>query len=345
MAAKHGKAADEEIKALSKTNWSKELREEYSNLTVSDYLDGEDFLGPLLWKRVQPGDEVSPHRLYKKDKKGDLYKHTLYPCHRKDIEILWELRKTHDVDTVVDIEAIGAGKSLKAATIGNICLHEIYTTPGFHEKFNMNFGDEVSIIIMGRSAVQSSLVTYKKMIPMLNTKFLSKYFPPPIDFAEVEMRERLPSVVKMPFGPMIFPGTGNADSALGFSPYVAIIDEANHLVLTPESKRAAGIAYGGRYDAAEQMYSAIGGRIESRFMIGGKNYGLIIMMSDPKYMGDFLERKYLEARRAPDFMRIDRWRFYGARMFCIRRPLWVAKPWAFSGKMLKFDTESLSIVG
>jgi len=311
------------------TRWGPKEQDRYSNVDIEEFITGEEFLGPLLKETDDGSGNKVPG---------------LWPCHKEDLILLNDFRRTHDVDLFVDIEAIGSGKSFKAATFASWGVFEIYTTPQFYQKFRMAPGSEVSIICMGRTAAQSKDVTYRKVLPFLYTDFMKKYFPPKFDIAKFEAGERFPGMLQLPGNKFIFPGTGNAGRALGYSPYIGIVDEANHLQLTAESKRAEGIAYGGKYDAAEQIFTAIGGRIGSRFRLGGKNHGAMIMMSDPRFVGDFLERRFEESSKAKDFYRVDKDRFVGGKTFCVRRDHWTAKPWAYCGETFKFDTDKLVVI-
>jgi len=308
------------------------LRKRLHDLSMDEFLDSPEFLGNLLWDTNSETDKKICR---------------LFPCHREDLNLIFQFRKSHGIWLVIDIEAIGSGKSFKNGIIGAAILKEIYTAPNFYEKFKMAHGSEVSLIFMGKTATQSKWVTYRKFVPFLKSPFFQKYFPPNINFEKFDKAEKFPDRIQLPRNILIFPGTGHAGSALGYSPYYIGVDEANHLELTADTKRAEGLASGGVYDAAEQICEMGGGRIASRFTMGERIWGLMVMMSDPKYKNDFLERKFEEAKKAKDFYQIDSQRFVGGGMFCIRRSLWEAKPWMFAGpdgkiKTFRFDVDSMT---
>ena len=72
----------------------------------------------------------------------------------------------------------------------------------------------------------------------------------------------------------------------------AVIDEANYLEVTEDSKKGLEETY----DAGEEMYNAVSNRMTSRFMRRGKIPGIIVLISSPRYPDSFLERKIKEAK-------------------------------------------------
>ena len=113
----------------------------------------------------------------------------------------------------------------------------------------------------------------------------------------------------------------------------AVIDEANFLEVTEDSKKAEEDFY----DAGEEMYNAVNNRMTSRFMKQGKIPGIISLISSPRYPDSFLERKIKEAEALGE---------ENLNMFWRRRSLWEAKgPKYFNmGSWFEVDTETLKIV-
>lgn len=315
-----------------KSAWNKEIAERYARVPVVRLLDDQEFLG----KTFKPHDPIT----------GEIPSDShLWQCHREDIILLWKLRKSHGVNLALFLEAIGSGKSLKAATILYLLSYEILTDWNFYERFHMVPKSRVSLITMSRTYRQSKEVMFDYVVPLYDCQFFNTYFPAKINFEDVRQAKRFPDNLRLPNNLWIFAGTGEAGSALGFSPYGVVIDEANHLRFSSASVRAEAIVTGGRHDEAEQMYNVAGGRIGSRFRVDGVEHGLLVMLSDPRFLGDFTEKKYKQALNASDFERIDAERFVGNKTFCVRRSIWGAKPWAFSGETFKFDTDTYKIVG
>jgi hypothetical protein len=74
------------------------------------------------------------------------------------------------------------------------------------------------------------------------------------------------------------------------------------------------------HDVAEDMFNALHSRIKNRF--GDK--GLIVMISSPRYVDDFIEKKMKEAQVNP-------------QIFSTRKKLWEAKPAScFTGRWIDF---------
>ena len=92
----------------------------------------------------------------------------------------------------------------------------------------------------------------------------------------------------------------------------AVIDEANYLEVTEDSKKGLEETY----DAGEEMYNAVSNRMTSRFMRRGKIPGIIVLISSPRYPDSFLERKIKEAK-AIGVKKLN--------MFWRQRSLWEAK--------------------
>jgi hypothetical protein len=108
---------------------------------------------------------------------------------------------------------------------------------------------------------------------------------------------------------VIFPGNSQATSAIGYNVLAAVVDEASFLPDVDTSVRVAGQAGQHRYDAAEELYNAIAKRILSRGNWRFKRDSLFCMISSPRYVDDFLERKAQEAAE-------------NLRIYHSRRPTW-----------------------
>lgn len=125
----------------------------------------------------------------------------------------------------------------------------------------------------------------------------------------------------------IIPGSSSAESYLGYNLLGGVIDEASWLDEIQRSIRGMGITI--KYDAAEEIYNAMHSRIKSRFL----SKGLIIMISSPRYIDDFLERKYREARESPEII------------YARRAPVWEIKPKEFySGKTFRYNIKTHKII-
>ena len=78
-------------------------------------------------------------------------------------------------------------------------------------------------------------------------------------------------------------------------------------------------------DVAEEMFNALHSRIKNRF--GDK--GLLVMISSPRYVDDFIEKKMKEAQTNPN-------------IFSRRKMLWQSKPLSkFSGNWVDFNGDMI----
>jgi len=95
--------------------------------------------------------------------------------------------------------------------------------------------------------------------------------------------------VKFPDGVYLFPATSGALSTVGYDVYGCTLDEANYLEVVDKSKRALQ-GVGERFDAAKEAMDEVMSRIKGRFYDGLKTHGLLVMISNPRYKKDFLDR-------------------------------------------------------
>lgn len=283
----------------SKFEWSKDKEQEFLDVPVEKLIDDPYFLG---------------------------LKDEIYPVHKDDIIELWEERKK-GVEVFVDIEGIGSGKTYKFGIILWLLVYELICRHDLLGYYGLGKGSGISLVCMSRTSTLAREVTFQKVLPFFDCPFFKDYFPPKIDFEEVKLKRRLPSRLKFPKNIVIFPGTGEALSAIGYDIYGANIDEANYLEVVLDSKRAVT---GRKYDAGEEMFKAIDDRIASRFPIGKR--GIVGLFSNARYVGDFLERMYEKSK-------------HEKRIFAKRRSTWKGKPVSFyCGKTFWFDIDKKKII-
>lgn len=289
-------ASDKKIRG----EWDSKVRDEYACLPVETLIDDSYFLG---------------------------IKDELYPVHRRDIVELWQARKERGVDVFVDEEGIGSGKTYKFGVILWLLTYELLVSD-FKVRFPFTGkGTGISLVCMSRNAVLAKEVTFQKVLPFFDCPFFKEHFPPSVDFDITEKKRRLPSRLRFPKNVVIFPGTGEALSAIGYDIYGAAIDEVNYLEVVTNSKRAVT---GRNYDAGEEMFSALYSRMASRFPEG--NRGIIGLFSNARYINDFSERKGREAKT-------------NKKIFYRRRAVWEAKPASFyKGETFKFDLDIKKVV-
>lgn len=286
----------------SKRRWDKQDELDFSKIPLSKLLDDPYYGGGHLW-----------------------------PEHRQDIIDLWEARK-HGVSVYVTVEGIGSGKTHKFRNILRLLVLEVITKEDPFGYYGLDpTGLGISFVCMSRNAQLAKQVTFTTVLKAFDCPFFQEYFPPQVDYRKMEDNQRYPAMLRFPKSVAIFPGTGSALSAVGYNLYGGGVDEANYLEVVEDSKKAF---VGRHYDAGGVMYEQIMARIKSRFVrAGGRLPGLLMLFSNPRYKGDFLERMILRARKG------DR------SIFWTRRCTWSAQPKSrFSGKGFLFDVANRKIV-
>jgi hypothetical protein len=247
----------------------------------------------------------------------------LYPSHKDDILAIYEEKKKRDVSLVILIEGIGSGKS----TVNSILtyLEWFRLTCQFNpQKYYGMMDDEiVAFIAMSRSEAQAKRVTLQKIYPKFQTAFNIEYFP---------ADKRRGQEIWIPRNnTLIFAGTSNAASALGYNIFGGVVDEANFLESVEGGKRSRSMSE--VYDAAEEMHNAMFNRMNSRFInpYTGKLDGMLTMISSCRYPDDFLEKK------AREHFKLGQ----NSHIFIRRKSLWEAKPkWYFSGIKAHFNLKT-----
>jgi hypothetical protein len=187
------------------------------------------------------------------------------------------------------------GRYEEALYIAGIGSGKSYT----QEYFHMAKGTKIAFINISKSFNQAKDVVFGELKNRLdNNKWFQKYYPPD---------PRIKSKIRMPKNIYILPVGSNEEAPLGYNIFGAVIDEASFHLLTKDK------------DYAEESYNQIKKRIRSRFLSKGK----LFIITSPRYVYDFAERKFSEE-------------IGNDKVFRRRTPLWEAMPASsFSGK--KFD--------
>lgn len=250
----------------------------------------------------------------------------LYDSVFDDLIDLWEERKKRTVNLAVFLEAIGAGKTLKASIISWLLWYEL----SMHENPQRHFGlvdnSVIAIMTMSRSETQARRVIFSNTWERFQSPFNRDYFPANPKYSREVRIDRNNTT--------IYAGTSSALSALGYNIYASVIDEANFLEVTEDSKKAVDDIY----DAGEEMYNAVFNRMVSRFMKQGKMPGIIVLISSPSYPDAFLERKIKDIKAVGE---------KEMNAFYRVRNLWDAKgPRYFNlNETFEIDLDTLMIVG
>lgn len=242
-----------------------------------------------------------------------------------DICDLWNDRQNREVNLAIFLEAIGAGKSFKSSIILWLLWYEMCMHKNPQQAYGLADNSVICIMLLSRSELQSRRVVFTYCWERFQSGFNKDYFPANPRFSREIRIDRNNTC--------IYAGTSSALSALGYNVYSAVIDEANFLEVTEDSKKSNEEMY----DAGEEMYNAVMNRMTSRFMRQGKIPGVIVLISSPRYPDSFLERKIKEGKSVG----INK-----LNMFIRSRSLWEAKGPKFfdMSKYFVVDTDTLEIL-
>lgn len=292
--------AEKETRGLrANYNYTKEQEKEFKNIPVRQLIEDPYFLN---------------------------LKNQIYPSHLDDIENLWEERKKRPINLALFEESIGSGKSLIASVLSWLQWYEVSCIANPQEYFGLTPNSTIAIMTFSRTEVQSRRVIFSEVFKRFQTGFNKDYFPPsPRHSKEIIIDQN---------NTVVYAGSSNSLSALGYNLYCAVIDEANFLEVIEGSKKSEKRIY----DSAENMYNATYNRMVSRFMKAGVVPGFIVMISSRTTKSTFMERKIKEG--------IINHQNPNNGIFFRVRSLWEAKPKEFfpSNKFFYLDTNSLNIL-
>ena len=197
------------------------------------------------------------------------------------------------------IAGIGSGKSYVSSMAIVYTVYRLLCLRNPQEYFHMAKGTKIAFINISKSFNQAKDVVFGEIKNRMdNNKWFQTFYPPD---------PRIKSKIRMPKNLYILPVGSNEEAPLGYNIFGAVIDEASFHTLTKDK------------DYAEESYNQIKKRLRSRFLSKGK----LFIITSPRYVYDFAEKKFEEAETNP-------------RIFRRRAPLWeVMPPEMFCGE--KFD--------
>jgi len=304
----------------AKFAFSKEKAEEFSNINIETLLDDPYFLD-----------------LEYKDRNGS--ESGLWPANKEEFVRFFYERKERVLDTFIYTGGIGVGKSTISAVSTWLQVFDVITLGDPLSYFGLTKGTTISIISLSKDADKAKKVTFKKKLPFFTqSPFFTDYFPPHIDPEKLNNNSsRMPGELRFPKDIVVFPGTGQAASVLGYDVYGADIDEANDMEVIEKSKKKSLSKV---YDAAEEAYNEITGRMNSRFPVESlfrekKKYGWVSLIGQARYPTSFLERKIRESQVLGK----------ESTVFWVRKSAWDAQPKErFLKKKFFFDVTNARIV-
>lgn len=213
-----------------------------------------------------------------------------------DSEMRWKCN-----EAVFD-EGIGAGKTYKTSIIIVYLLYRILILKNPQKFLKLARGSGIYFMNMSIRADQAKKVVFEEVSRRIENAQWFKargYLPNPDIRSELQFPKHI----------YIISGNSKETFPLGYNLLGGVMDEAAWYTETET------------HDVAEAMFNALNNRIKSRF--GTK--GMIVMISSPRYVDDFIEKKMEEAKT-------------NTNIFARRRTSWESKPKSqFSGETIEID--------
>lgn len=191
---------------------------------------------------------------------------------------------------------IGSGKSFLASLAVCYMVHSLLCLRGPQRSLGMARGSEITILIMAPSARQARDVVFGGVVSLLKSSpWFAEHAAGTSYGAE---RIRFPKQVQ------VVSGNSSQTFALGYNLIGAVIDEAAWFpVVTAQ-----------RQERVEDIYHALRQRISSRLT----GEGLLLVISSPRTVGDFLDRRLAAGANEPGtyVSRRASWEVRPARCYC-----------------------------
>lgn len=188
----------------------------------------------------------------------------------------------------VEVAGIGSGKSYSSEILACYSAHHLLCLRNAHHYYNLSPDKAITIMNMGITATQANEIVFAGVRSFIERSPFFMQFNPNMLAGSVRFQQEKVLMIS---------GNSKATTPLGHNIFTAILDEAAFYLDTDN------------HSLAEEIYSALQRRIVSRF----GNDGLIMMISSPKYVGDFIMRKLLEEKLS-------------SKVFGVQLPTWKIKP-------------------
>lgn len=236
---------------------------------------------------------------------------TIYPFWMEKYQEVFDTNKEYL--EIVLTGAIGIGKTVTAVVCLCYLLYLIMCLKNPQEFFKFNEGTEITIAFCNITLDLAEGVAFETMHEYLRASpwFMERG----IVTGRKKLRYNPPHNITLSFG-------SNAGHFLGKQIYAALLDEVD---FTRSALKGVDVLTA--QNGIMNTYTQIKERINSRFIIDGKQYGRMFLVSSKKSEHDFLEsyiRKMLQDKEQSQ------------RMLVVDEPQWVVKPSdRYSGKKFK----------
>lgn len=171
-------------------------------------------------------------------------------------------------------------------------IHRLLCLKDPQSFYNKAKGTKIAFINISTSLAQAKDIVFGEIKNRIdNSPWFQENYPPD---------QKIKSVLRFPKSIYVLPVGSNEEAPLGYTIFGGIIDEASFHKMTKDK------------DYAEESYHQIKKRIASRFLKDGVRHGKMCVITSPRYVNDFAERKFREDSSKTTLKR--------------RVPLWEAMP-------------------
>jgi len=174
--------------------------------------------------------------------------------------------------------------SYKTSIILAYYIHHLLCMENPHESFHIDENDLIAILNMSVNAIQAKKVVFGGTQSRINNSpWFQDHKPDPNIKSELRFENHI----------CMIPGHSGSNFPLGYNLIAAVMDEAAYYTVTKE------------HDVASDMFYTLDRRIKTRFDF----HGLLVMISQPRYVDDFIEKQAKGAETDDS-------------IFCKRRAIW-----------------------
>lgn len=184
--------------------------------------------------------------------------------------ILTDIFDKGNYDEALLIEGIGSGKSFISSMAISYIIYKLLCLKDPQKTFNFAKGTKIAFLNIATNFSQAKDVVFSEIKNRIdNNSWFQTYYP---------YDPKIKSLLRFGKNIFVLPIGSNEEAPLGYNVFGAVLDEASFHTATKEK------------DYAEEAYHQIKKRIRSRFLKEGKFF----IITSPKYIYDFAERKFAE---------------------------------------------------
>lgn len=202
-------------------------------------------------------------------------------------EVLKEMAEINSgkyVETVLT-GGIGSAKTTCALWTTAYQLYLLSALKNPQGEFGLDRSSEILFVFQTLSADKAKKLDFARFKHLMeNSPYFNEKFP---------FQRGLESELRFPNRIIVRPVSGAQTATIGENVFGGLLDEVNFMAVVENSKSSID---GGTYDQAQALYNSIATRRKSRFMKGGKVYGMLCLVSSKRYPGQFTDRKEAEAK-------------------------------------------------